>query len=257
MRFAFLGSGSRGNAALIESGDTCIMLDCGFSAKETQSRLTRLGKRGEDISAIVLTHEHSDHVNGVGAVARKFDLPVWMTSGTLRAIESRAGRLPKIELFNLHHAFAIGDIVVEPFPVPHDAHEPSQFVFTAGGRRLGVLTDTGCSTPHIERVLSGCHALILECNHDREMLLNGDYPPSLKQRVAGDRGHLDNETAAEILRNLDHSNLEHLVIAHISEKNNTEYLARLAVSNALGCSPQWPRIVDQDAGLTWCEIEAY
>ena len=233
------------------------MLDCGFSAKETQARLMRLGKRGEDVTAILLTHEHSDHVNGVGAVARKFEIPVWSSAGTMRAIESRAGRLPEVHLFNLHQTFTIGDITVEPFPVPHDAHEPSQFVFSAAGRRLGVLTDTGCSTPHIERVLSGCHALILECNHDRDMLLNGDYPASLKQRVASDRGHLDNESAAEILRNLDHTNLKCLIIAHISEKNNTEYLARLAVSDALGCSPQWPQIVDQDAGLPWCEIGAH
>jgi len=254
LRFASLGSGSRGNAALIEFRNTCLMLDCGFSARETTSRLARLGKAGDTLTAIVLTHEHNDHVSGVGAVAREFNLPVWMTPGTLRAIEGRAGTLPDVKLINLQEPFEINDIQIQPFPVPHDAREPAQFVFSDGARRLGVLTDTGSTTPHIEQALSGCHALVLECNHDREMLMDGDYPPALKARIGGSHGHLDNDTAARILQKLDHSRLQHLVAAHLSEHNNTPYLARHTLSHAMGCEMQWVRIAEQLEGLPWCDI---
>ena len=154
----------------------------------------------------MVTHEHADHIGGVAPFARKFNIPVWLTHGTLAA--SAAGQFKDsqpLHLFDSHDRFTIGDLEIEPFPVPHDAREPAQFVFGDGARRLGVLTDTGCSTPHIEATLNRCHALVLECNHDAEMLRNGPYPPGLKQRVAGRFGHLDNDAAAELLGKLDTS----------------------------------------------------
>ncbi len=257
MRFASLGSGSRGNATLVAHADTCLLLDCGFSLKETVYRLARLGLEGDSLAAIVVTHEHADHVDGIGAMARKFKLPIWMTPGTWQmiAVNGDIGALPDVRLFNSYETFAIGAIQVKPFPVPHDAREPSQFVFSDGDRCFGVLTDAGSSTAHIEACLSGCHALLLECNHDRAMLFDSRYPPSLKERIAGRFGHLDNVTAAAMLAKLDNSRLQHLVAAHLSEKNNTPYLARAALSGALGCAMPWVQVADQDQGLGWRELK--
>ncbi len=255
MRFASLGSGSRGNATLVEHRSTCLLIDCGFSVRELTRRLARLQRDASQLSAIVVTHEHGDHIRGVAACARQFGLPVWMTPGTLCAVTDQAfGDLPDIRLFSCHEPFAVGDLEVQPFPVPHDAREPSQFVVSDGNYRLGVLTDTGCATRHIEASLSGCHALILECNHDRDMLAHGDYPDALKQRVGGPLGHLDNESAAALLARLDTSRLQHLVAAHLSEKNNTPYLARSCLSAAVGCLDSWVQVADQDDGLPWRDL---
>ncbi len=215
-------------------------------------RLARVNREGSQLSAIVVTHEHGDHLRGVAACARRFGLPVWMTPGTLHAAEAQGvGELPQLNLFSCHVPFAIGDIEVQPFPVPHDAREPSQFVFSDGRHRLGVLTDTGSATRHIEASLSGCDALVIECNHDRDMLLNGNYPAVLKERVGGPLGHMDNDSAAALLGRLDTSRLQHLVAAHLSEKNNTPYLARASLSAAIGCEDSWVQIADQEQGLAW------
>ncbi len=254
MRFAFLGSGSRGNAALIESGDTCVMLDCGFSARETTTRLRMLDYEGSRISAILVTHEHGDHINGVGVVARQHSLPIWMTAGTYRATRERLGKLPELHIICPHKMFSVGEIDVQPFPVPHDALEPSQFVFSAQGRRLGILTDTGSITTHIKDQLDGCDSLVIECNHDRDMLMQGVYPPSLKARVDGEYGHLNNEMAAALLAQLDTGNLQHMVTAHLSEKNNTPYLAQTALSDVLGCEHNNIKVAEQERGLPWCDI---
>ena len=254
MRFAILGSGSSGNAALIECGATRILLDCGFSARETATRLNRLGREPQALTAILLTHEHSDHVGGVLASARRFGVPVWMTRGTRSALGSDAAALAEVHCFNPHGSFAIDDIEVHPFPVPHDAREPAQFVFSNGAVRLGYLTDIGVSTPHVEAKLNGCQALVLECNHDPQLLEAADYPASLKARIRGAHGHLANETAAQILRRLDTSALQHIVAAHLSRKNNTAALARAALSAALGCARREIDVADQDAGLGWREL---
>jgi len=257
MRFALLGSGSRGNAALIECDTTCLLLDCGLPLKELTVRLAHLARHGEQLSGIVVTHEHGDHCQGMGAVARRYNLPIWMTPGTYSAIAPRAGRLPRVELLNPHEPFAIGGIELQPFPVPHDAREPVQFVFFDGKVRLGFMTDTGHATAHIESMLSGCEALVLECNHDRDMLARGEYPPPLKVRVGGPQGHLDNAAAGELLARVDTSALQHVVAAHLSQKNNTPELARTALSRALGCDPAWVQVADQDRGMGWREISAW
>jgi phosphoribosyl 1,2-cyclic phosphodiesterase len=252
MRFASLGSGSRGNATLVEIGGTRLLLDCGFTVRETEYRLARLGMSPGDVSAVLVTHEHSDHIHGVGALARKYRLPVWASAGTLAA--DRLGEVTDVVEFGSHEPFAIGDAAVTPFPVPHDAREPCQFVFGDGARRLGVLTDTGSRTAHIEAMLSGCDALLLECNHEKRLLDEGSYPPALKARVGGDLGHLSNAQAQSLLAALDTARLKHIVAAHLSEKHNTPALARAALATALGCEAEWIGVAHQDHGLEWREI---
>lgn len=252
MRFTLLGSGSKGNATLVEKRTTRLLIDTGFSLRELERRLAIAGLEASDLSAVLVTHEHSDHISGVGALARKYGLPVWMTPGTWR--RQRTGKIPHLSMFNCHEKFAIGDIEVHPFPVPHDAREPAQFVFSDGEKRLGLLTDAGMVTPHIETQLHGCDALIMECNHDTEMLLSGPYPPALKKRVAGQLGHLSNDQAEAVITAIDCSRLQHLVAAHLSEKNNLPQLACEALSRGLGCEEQWIALADQENGLDWREI---
>lgn len=254
MRFASLGSGSEGNGLLVEAGQTLILMDCGFGLQDTLLRMARLGVSPEQLSGIVVTHEHGDHISGVARLARKFDLPVWLTHGTLRSQESVFAGIANIREIDPHVAFTIGGIEVIPYPVPHDAAQPVQFVFGNGAGRLGVLTDTGSSTAHIEQTLSGCDALVLECNHDSAMLMASDYPYSLKQRVGGRFGHLNNQEAAAILTRLDLSRLQHLIAAHLSRRNNTPELAVRALSAAAGCDESWVAVATQDDGFAWREI---
>ena len=250
MRFASLGSGSRGNATLVEAGQTRLLVDCGYPLRELERRLEALGLCAEALTAILVTHEHTDHVRGVGPLARRHGIPVWSSAGTARA--ASLGDVPTLRVFSSHAgAFAIGDVEVAPYAVPHDAREPCQFVFAAAGRRLGVLTDAGRVTPHILASLGGVQALLLECNHDTHMLAHGPYPPTLRARVGGPLGHLSNDQAAGLLARLDHSRLSHLVAGHLSEKNNCPELAAqalLAVSPELG-----PRlsILCQDSVSRW------
>ncbi len=254
MKFASLGSGSEGNGLLVAAGRTLVLMDCGFGLQDTLLRLARLGVSAEQLSGIAVTHEHGDHSGGVARLARRFNLPVWLTHGTLHSQPEAFAGIPGIHEIDPHQPFAIGGIEIIPYPVPHDAAEPVQFVFSDGVRRLGVLTDAGCGTAYIERMLSGCHALVLECNHDSTMLMNGDYPYSLKLRVGGRFGHLSNLHAAGILGRLDTSRLQHLVAAHLSRKNNTAALAVEALSNVLNCETDWVKVATQEEGFAWREI---
>jgi phosphoribosyl 1,2-cyclic phosphodiesterase len=252
MRFASLGSGSKGNALLVEVNTTRILVDCGFGLAEATRRLARLGVVPHDLAGIIVTHEHEDHIGGVG---RKHGVPVWLTTGTLRGLEGLFDTGLDVCLIRGYIAFSIGDVSVEPFPVPHDAREPAQFVFSDGTRRLGVLTDAGHVTVHMQRCLNGCDALFLECNHDAEMLRVGDYPERLKARIASRFGHLDNEAAAALLAGVDQSRLQHVVAAHLSESNNRPDLARNSLASALGCAADWIAVADQQAGLDWRQID--
>jgi phosphoribosyl 1,2-cyclic phosphodiesterase len=254
MRFASLGSGSEGNGLLVESGTTRVLVDCGFKLSETVRRLGTFGLEPTDIAAVLVTHEHDDHSGGVSRFARRYDVPVYLTYGTLVAMGRSGTMIPRINLIDSHSPFMIGDLEVHPYPVPHDAREPSQFVFSDGDKRLGLLTDTGDSTPHIERMLSGIDALVLECNHDLDLLMNGPYPPTLKRRISGRYGHLDNGTAARILGGIDCTRLQHFVAAHLSTQNNTPELARAAMSAALNCEDAWVSIATQSEGLEWRDI---
>ncbi|MFA7243429.1 MAG: MBL fold metallo-hydrolase [Sulfuricellaceae bacterium] len=254
MRFASLGSGSRGNALVVEAGRTRVMVDCGFGLNDTLRRLSRLGLEPADLTAIVVTHEHTDHIGGVARLARKYSVPVWLTHGTLKGLANDFSAVVSTRPIDDHSVFCIGDLEIHPYPVPHDAREPTQYIFGDGNRRLGILTDSGTSTPHIEAMLSGCDALWLESNHDSAMLRNGNYPYSLKQRVAGKFGHLDNVAAAQLLAVLAHDKLQQVVAAHLSENNNRPELVRTAFSAALGCEEEWIGIADQEHGLDWREI---
>jgi phosphoribosyl 1,2-cyclic phosphodiesterase len=254
MRFASLGSGSDGNGLVFECGDTRILIDCGFGLNDTVIRLGRLGLGGADIDAILVTHEHDDHVGGVARLARKFDIPVYLSYGTLMAVGESRGMVPQVNVIDSHTPFVIGDVEVFPFPVPHDSREPTQFVLGDGDRRFGMLTDAGMSTPHIEQMLSGLDALVLECNHDLDMLMGGAYPPSLKQRISGRLGHLANDASAALLKALDTSRLKHCVAAHLSRQNNTAALARAALSSALSCEAQWIAVATQDEGFSWLDV---
>ncbi|MEQ1583142.1 MAG: MBL fold metallo-hydrolase [Candidatus Nitrotoga sp.] len=254
MRFASLGSGSEGNALVVQAGSTCVLMDCGFPLTDTCARLARLGLAPGSLNGIVVTHEHGDHIAGVARLASKHSIPIWLTHGTFRAQFKLLGNLPQLTKIDPHLPFAIDGLLVHPFLVPHDAAEPVQYMFSDGAKRLGVLTDIGCSTPHIETTLSGCDALVLECNHDAALLANSDYPLSLKRRVGGRFGHLNNADAAALLSRLDYSRLQHIVAAHLSRKNNTPELAVHALSTALNCNPAWVAVATQDEGFSWREI---
>lgn len=254
MRFASLGSGSRGNALVVDAGDTKLLLDCGFSTRAVLERLGRLALCPEQLSGILVTHEHSDHVAGVFGLARRYALPVYLTHGTFTAAPQGKASLPDIRIIDSHSAFPIDGIEVQPFPVPHDAREPVQYVFSDGRHRLGVLTDTGSLTPHIVSVLRACDALVLECNHDREMLAESSYPLSLKRRISGRLGHLDNETAASLLFELGVGRLQHVIAAHLSEQNNRPGLAVHALASALDCAERWIGVAGQESGFSWREL---
>ncbi|HSC69258.1 MAG TPA: MBL fold metallo-hydrolase [Cellvibrio sp.] len=228
LRFASLGSGSRGNSTLVEWSAGTLLIDCGFSVKEANQRLERLGKRAEDLTAILVTHEHADHIKGVAALARRYGLPVYMTPGTYHS--RNLGELPDLRLIEAYASFVVDGLRVIPVAVPHDAREPAQFVFEYMGLRLGVLTDLGNISAHVEAHYQDLDAMVLEANHDPVMLASGSYPPSLKQRVGGLWGHLSNQQAAGFLQRLNCARLQHLVVAHISQQNNSLELAQAALA---------------------------
>lgn len=253
MRVAMLGSGSRGNATLIQSGSTTLMVDCGFFLREAEERLGRYGVLPQNLSGVLVTHEHADHIGGVARLARKHGIPVWMTHGTYAAWDDK--EVAQVQRFSPQDCFSVGEIEVRPFPVPHDAREPAHFVFTEGTHRVGVISDAGSVTPHMRSSLSGLDALLLEFNYDVDMLARGPYPPPLKARVGGPLGHLSNPQSAALLRDIDCSRLQHLVLTHLSEKNNTPELALQAAREGLGHAPDWLVCAHQSDGLSWRDIQ--
>ncbi|WP_372861515.1 MBL fold metallo-hydrolase [Spongiibacter sp.] len=251
MRFASLGSGSKGNATLVESQQACVLVDCGFTIKETERRMARLGRSADSLSAILVTHEHGDHIKGVLPLARKYSLPVYSSFGTADYRDMR--RYDKWQRLSLGQSVDIGGFAVMPVAVPHDAREPCQFVFRYRKKTFGLLTDLGSITPFVREQYRDCDALLLECNHDVPLLQQGPYPPSLKRRVGGDWGHLNNSQAAELLHSVNVEHLQHVVMAHLSEQNNTPELARAAVEPILANSEALLS-ADQQAGFDWLDI---
>lgn len=251
MRFAVLGSGSRGNATLVASQETYVLVDCGFSLRETERRLARLGVDAAQLSAILVTHEHADHVHGVGLLSQRYNVPVYLSRGTLRGL-----RKP-VEVAGLLSAgtpLNIGALAIDVVSVSHDALEPTQFVFSDGQRRFGILTDLGTYCAEVLQRYQGLDALMIEANHCRDMLARGRYPVFLKQRVGGHSGHLNNHQAASLVSELGWQTLQHLVLAHLSSKNNLPQLARQCFVDTLGCDPDWLQLADQDCGLDWRQI---
>jgi phosphoribosyl 1,2-cyclic phosphodiesterase len=257
LRFRSLGSGSTGNAALVEAisgGRTSrLLIDCGFGLKQLDLRLAHAGLAASDIDAVFVTHEHGDHIGCAHSLSRRNRIPVWMSEGTWLATGGRDFE----GLLNLARddaEFAVGDICVQPFTVPHDAREPLQLRCTDGNRTLGVLTDLGHATAHVLARLSGVHALLLEFNHDSELLANSAYPPFLKHRVGGNYGHLSNTAAAEIARAVLHDGLRHVVAAHLSEQNNRPEIVRRLMAEALGGDEAEMLTATASEGSPWLDV---
>jgi phosphoribosyl 1,2-cyclic phosphodiesterase len=250
MRFTSLGSGSSGNALVVEVGTTRVMMDCGFSLGDTKARLERAGISPAQISGVVVTHEHEDHLGGVARFAKRYAVPVYLTRGTAQWLPPDFPAV-LVNFIDSHTPFAIDAVAVDPFPVPHDAREPVQYAFSDGNVRLGVVTDLGTITQHIVEKLSGCQALVIECNHDLDLLMEGPYPVSLKHRVSGRFGHLCNADAGRLVAALELCNLRHLIAAHLSQQNNRPGLAVDALAQAAGCEKEWIGVASQDDGFGW------
>lgn len=249
MQLASLGSGSKGNSTLIRCGECCVVVDCGFSLLQFEKRLARLDISAQDIDAILVTHEHADHGSGVARLSARYDIPLYMTVGTARALD-----IYQFEPIHGAQSFSLGPLLIQPVTVPHDSAEPVQFVFTEiqSGRKLGVLTDSGHITSHMKQVYRDCDGLLLEFNYDEQMLHQGPYPQSLKQRVAGSFGHLSNNQSMELLRALDTRKLSFLIAAHISEKNNSaDLVAKLLEDLSFTHEPV---LACQQRGFAWQKL---
>ena len=257
LRFRNLGSGSSGNATLVECHEgarvTRLLVDCGLGLKQLDARLGLAGLQASQIDAVFVTHEHGDHAGCVQALVQRERMAVWMSHGTHSAIGSPdlGGRYRQARD---GVAIDLGAMQLHPFTVPHDAREPLQLSCSDGVSRLGILTDLGHATPHVGQQLAGCHALLLECNHDPELLAASSYPAFLKKRVGGSHGHLSNPDSAALARTLHHGALRHLVAAHLSEHNNRPELARAALAQALGASPSDFGVADPLHGTPWLQV---
>jgi len=254
LRFKSLGSGSSGNATLIQARDgtgiTHLLVDCGLGLAQLDKRLRIAGLLADQIDAIFITHEHGDHIGCARQLALRERIPVYMSHGTYLAIgEPDFGGLLRVAADN--ETFAVGDLQVRPFTVPHDAREPLQLTCSDGALRLGVLTDLGHATAHVLDQLAGCDSLLLECNHDPQLLEAGGYPPFLKRRVGGDWGHLANEAAAAIALALQPRGLKQVVAAHLSEQNNRPALVRAVLARSLGCGEADIIVADGPTGSGW------
>ena len=235
-----LASGSRGNCAIVASATTRILVDAGISGRETFTRMKSLGEDPHALAAILITHEHSDHVYGLATLAKRLRIPIFMTGAThqawARAIRNQQGEKPqveKLERFDAGHRFQVGDIEVKPFTIPHDAADPVGFTFRAEGIKLGFATDLGYLPASVRDHLRGCDVLVMESNHDLEMLRVGPYPWSVKQRVMSRVGHLSNEALADFFSNDYDNSAAFVILAHLSQENNHPELARREAERAL------------------------
>ncbi|MEJ6004541.1 MBL fold metallo-hydrolase [Paucibacter sp. AS339] len=258
MRFCNLGSGSGGNASLVEASqgitNTQLLVDCGFSLRELTRRLQRAGSSPEMLSGIFITHEHGDHIGCALNLAERFRIPLWTSRGTWRAIGK-----PDFDMQLLHFArdgetIALGDLQMQVFAVPHDAQEPLHLRCSDGARHLGLITDLGHASPSVVQALQGCHSLLLEFNHDEDLLRASNYPASLKRRILGSHGHLSNAAAGELLRLCLHPDLRHVLCAHLSERNNTPDLAAQAWADAVNAAPHEALLCHQQSGHPWLSV---
>ncbi len=227
MRFSVLSSGSKANCTFVESGNTRILIDCGLSAKETEKRLLMHGINPETIDAVIVTHEHSDHVYGIPVFTKRYKLPVFANRGTARNLKKPYG----VEKFNNSESFWIGSIRIDPFSIVHDAADPVGFSLAAEGLKFVQVTDLGRVTPLVKHMLESANAIVLESNHDQDMLQNCDYSWHLKQRISSSYGHLSNDSAGALLQEIVHEGLSHIVLAHLSDNSNTPEVALNAVNH--------------------------
>ncbi len=249
IRFCSLGSGSGGNALVVEIGSTRLLVDCGFSVQEIERRLARQGLAATDLDGVFVTHEHGDHLGSAPALSRRYGLRVYASVGTRLA--ARDSAFAHLEEIQPDLPVELDDALVIPYTVPHDAREPTQFAFSDGASRLVLMTDAGHISPHMIETASGAHGLLLECNHCPEMLASGRYPPKLKRRIADGYGHLPNRDATRLLQRADTSQLEHLIGMHLSSDNNRPELAEQALCEGVGASRDEIAIASQDHGFDW------
>lgn len=234
----------------LEARSGIVMLDCGFSVKEAEKRLARLGVLPQEIAGIAVTHEHGDHIRGVFKFARRYGTPVWLSYGTYQAAQADCHGV-ELHFCRDDEPFHIGSLMLQPYTVPHDAREPLQYCISSDRCKLGVLTDVGHKTDRIIAALSACDALVLEWNHDSEMLSNSSYPPSLKRRIGGLHGHLSNSVAADILRGVDKSRLKLVVAAHLSQQNNRPELVEELMAGVLEGALVDIAVACQYQGFDW------
>ena len=254
MRVAVLASGSSGNATIVDNGETAVLIDCGLSVRRLQARAEDLNFDLSELDAIAVTHEHGDHIGGVGALARRYKIPVYMTHGTRMASSFDEQRGVEVRNISPHESFSIGDLILLPSPVPHDAKEPCQFVVESDGMRIGVLTDLGSETRHIHQHFAECCALVLEFNHDPEMLAECEYPAPVKDRIAGRLGHFNNNQAQQLLAKLLSRRLRHVLAAHVSERaNNTNLVQELLQGSLAGSGIAWG-VAQQDSVTPWITV---
>lgn len=228
-----LASGSRGNATFVSSGSTSILIDAGLSGIEIERRLKSKGLSPKDLDAILVSHEHTDHIQGVGVLSRRFNLPVYINSKTQGAAFPQIGKVHDVKNFACGSTFLINDLAIHPFSISHDAEDPVGFTLNQNGTTIGIATDLGIVTAMVKEHLKGCDLLILEANHDEDMLINGPYPWSVKQRVKSRTGHLSNAASKQLLNEIQHDRLKHVILAHLSETNNTPQKAVDEVGKAL------------------------
>ncbi len=253
MRYASLGSGSRGNATVVTDNERAVLIDCGFSRKSLLSRLQQTGLDAACLDGVFVTHEHGDHAKGVQSLCETLNVPFYSSFGTARKMEW--AEHPLWRCIRSDEVVTVGSLALLPVVVPHDAEEPLQFVIeNTAGRRLGVLSDLGTLTPHILSSYSGCHGLQVEANHDPQMLQNGPYPPSLRARVAGNFGHLSNQQCADLVARLHWDGLSYVTAGHISEKNNARALVSQSLGAVLGCGPQDVMLLEQDSVSPWLQL---
>ena len=253
MRFSSIGSGSKGNSTIVEYDDTIILVDCGFSLKETEKRLSIVGIAPSKINAILVTHEHSDHIRGVSSLAKKYKIPVMATAGTSKFLRNSSAL--NLTCIDTQSDFHVENLTVTPVLVPHDAREPVQFIIRGGLLTFGILTDVGAITEHIIELYKRCDGLMIESNHDKDMLLNGSYPRSLKDRVGSNWGHLNNKQMLYFLKNIELEQLQELVIGHISENNNSVALVKETISEI---SKQLLSVsyATQNEGFDWIQLKS-
>lgn len=230
-----LSSGSKGNSIYISDGITSVLIDAGLSGVEIERRMKSKGLSPENLDAIIVSHEHADHIHGVGVLSRRFALPVYLSHKTYKAASSFLGRIEVVRTFECGMNFKINDISFHPFSISHDAEDTAGFTISQNSTKIGIATDLGIATTMVKEHLKKCSVLILEANHDPDMLANGPYPWPLKQRIKSRTGHLSNEQSKALLQEIQHDNLEHVILSHISETNNTHQKAISVVGQAITC----------------------